>query len=565
MKVDLKILILEDDDQDADLLNRELEKSGLNYKSLIVETKAAFEDALLTFNPDLILSDYSLPSFNAITAFSIKQTKLPHIPFIIVSGVIGEENAVDLIKKGVTDYVSKDKLFSLIPKINRAIKDSEDWKEKQITAEKLKIQAAALLVANKELAFQKEEKEKRSTELIIANKELVYQKERLNLVHKLEVYQIELELQNEELKLARERAETIAQKYTSLYDFAPIGYFILSKEGKILDLNLAGAKILGKDRSSLKKKLFDRFIPEKGHSTFNLYLEKAFQSKTNEMFEMFIMGSGDSPMFAQLTAIVEDEHPDQLLITVMDITARKKAELEIEEAANRMNVLNSQKDMFFSIIAHDLRNPFNAIIGYTELLLMEIRSKNYHSVEEFAEIVLNSSKRAMDLLTNLMEWARSQTGRLIYNPMHIGLLDVVNEVTDMIDQIGRQKDVTIRKDISNDIEILADKDMIATVIRNLVSNAVKFTKPGGEIIIYTEQTPTSITLCVKDNGIGIAKDNLEKLFRIDAGYTSKGTKNEKGTGLGLILCKEFVEKHGGEIWAETEKDLGSTFFVSLPR
>ena len=389
--------------------------------------------------------------------------------------------------------------------------------------------------------------------------------ELLRVVHELEVYQIELELQNEELKLARERSETIAQKYTSLYDFAPIGYFTLSKEGKILDLNLFGAKMFGKNRSALKEKLFGRFIPEKGHSTFNLYLEKAFQSKTKEVIEMLVSGSGDSPMFAKLTGIVEEENPDQCLLTVVDITDRKKSELELEEAAKRMNALNTQKDLLFSIIGHDLRSPFSAIIGYCELLMMEVRSKNYESVEEFSGIVLDSSKKAMELLANLMEWAESQTGRLIYNPTRIALRDAVNEVTDMFNQIARQKDITIRKEIPNEMEILADKDMIATVIRNLVSNAVKFTKTGGEINIYTEEASNSITLCVKDSGVGMAIHDLEKLFRVDVTFTTLGTKNEKGTGLGLILCKEFVEKHEGKIWAETEKDLGSTFYVSLPR
>ncbi len=389
--------------------------------------------------------------------------------------------------------------------------------------------------------------------------------ELLRVVHELEVYQIELELQNEELKLARERSETIAQKYTSLYDFAPIGYFTLSKEGKILDLNLIGAKMLGKDRSALKEKIFGLFVPEQDQPKFHLYLEKAFQSKTSEMIEMHLSGSGDSSMFAKLIGVVEEEHPDQCLLTVLDVTARKKVELELEEAANRMTVMNAQKDMLFSIIGHDLRNPFTAILGYCELLVMDVQSKDYRSVEEFAGIILASSKKAMDLLTNFMEWAESQTGRLIYNPKLMGLGDVVNEVTELFDQIAHQKNITIKKDIAIGIKISADRDMIATVIRNLVSNAVKFTMPGGEIIIYTEQTPHSITICVKDYGVGIPKHNLEKLFKIDASFTTLGTKKEKGSGLGLILCKEFVEKHGGEIWAETEKDLGSTFYVSLPR
>jgi PAS domain S-box-containing protein len=387
----------------------------------------------------------------------------------------------------------------------------------------------------------------------------------LRLVHELEVHQIELELQNEELKLARERSESIAHKYTSLYDFAPIGYFTLSSEGKILELNLMGSKMLGKDRSFLKNKSFGRFIQEKELPSFNQFLENAFKSEGKQATDIMVMGIGSPPIHAQLTAIVEEDQLDHCLLIVMDITDRKKAEIELEEVVKQLHILNSQKDMFFSIIAHDLKNPFNAIIGYSELLRMEIRQNDYKAAEEFAEIILESSIRAMDLLGNLMQWAKSQTGRIIFDPKRIVLNEVVNEVTEMFDQIAIQKDVTIKNEISNEIEVLADKDMLATIVRNLVSNAVKFTHSGGEILIYTKGDPDKVILAVRDNGIGINQHDLAKLFRIDATFSSIGTKNEKGTGLGLILCKEFVEKHGGKIWADTGTGVGSTFFVSFPR
>ena len=168
----LKILVLEDNQNDADLLHRELKKSGLSFTSEIVKTREEFENALQSFNPDIILSDYSLPAFDAVTAFHIKQKKSPHIPFIIVSGIIGEENAVELIKDGVTDYAPKNKLFTIAQKIRRALKDMEERKEKIIIAQKLERQAAELIIANKELVFQNDEKEKRAAELISANKEL---------------------------------------------------------------------------------------------------------------------------------------------------------------------------------------------------------------------------------------------------------------------------------------------------------------------------------------------------------------------------------------------------------
>ncbi|GAC1302007.1 MAG: hypothetical protein NVSMB24_05850 [Mucilaginibacter sp.] len=195
----LKILIIEDNETDADLLNRELKRSRLSFISKVVQTRREYEKALHNFNPDIILSDYSLPAFDAATAFAIKQTIFPDIPFIIVSGIIGEENAVALIKIGVTDYAPKDKLFALIPKINRALKESQDRKEKSIIDDELKKQTAALVIANNKLIFQNDEKESRASELVIANNELIFQNgEKENRAAELHIANIELAFQNDE-------------------------------------------------------------------------------------------------------------------------------------------------------------------------------------------------------------------------------------------------------------------------------------------------------------------------------------------------------------------------------
>jgi signal transduction histidine kinase len=173
MTAELKILILEDNPVDADLIDRQLKKSGLTFMSEIVHTRKNYEDALRNFKPEIILSDYSLPGFDALTAFRIKQNKFPHIPFIIVSSVIGEENAVELVKNGVTDYTPKNNLFSLAQKITRAIKDAEESKEKKRIAEELAKQTAELITVNKQLLFQNEENERRAAELNVINKELL--------------------------------------------------------------------------------------------------------------------------------------------------------------------------------------------------------------------------------------------------------------------------------------------------------------------------------------------------------------------------------------------------------
>ncbi|RYD75321.1 MAG: response regulator [Sphingobacteriales bacterium] len=172
MNSEIKIIIIEDNENDAFLIHRELKKSGIEYAYVVVQTKAEFEKALKEFDADLILSDYSLPAFDAVSAFNIKQEIFPLLPFIIVSGIIGEENAVELIKIGVTDYVPKDNLITLSSKIKRALKDVSASQEKIIIDEKLRVQTAELIIANMELAVQIKEKEARTAELIKANKEL---------------------------------------------------------------------------------------------------------------------------------------------------------------------------------------------------------------------------------------------------------------------------------------------------------------------------------------------------------------------------------------------------------
>ena len=240
-----------------------------------------------------------------------------------------------------------------------------------------------------------------------------------------------------------------------------------------------------------------------------------------------------------------------------DITENKNNELKLME-------LNATKDKFFSIIAHDLKNPLSSIIGFSEYLLEALNEKDFEQIEKFVAIILQSSKKAMNLLMNLMEWAQSQTGRIEYNPQNLEIVDFLNESILLYDDIAKQKSITIKMELPENLIVFADKSMISTVFRNLISNAVKYTMPGGEVIISAVKRKSEIIFSVADNGIGIPKNSIEKLFRIDQSYSTKGTNNEKGTGLGLILCKEFIEKSNGKIWVESEFGTGTTFYFSLP-
>jgi PAS domain S-box-containing protein len=247
-----------------------------------------------------------------------------------------------------------------------------------------------------------------------------------------------------------------------------------------------------------------------------------------------------------------------------DITDKKNADIQIKNQNEELHKLNATKSKFFSIIAHDLKSPFNSIMGFSEILVTQSRKKNYNDVVKYAEIILLSSRRAINLLTNLMEWARTQTGQIKFCPKRFDLTAFMLEATQMFDDIAGQKKIEIKKEIREGASVFADQEMVNTVLRNLISNAIKFTKPGGKITISVQEEKNECIVAVKDNGIGIPNAQINKLFRIDKSYSTRGTANETGTGLGLILCKEFVEKHHGKIWVESEERKGSTFYFTLP-
>ena len=248
----------------------------------------------------------------------------------------------------------------------------------------------------------------------------------------------------------------------------------------------------------------------------------------------------------------------------IDVTDQKLAEFKLIESEAQLRELNATKDKFFSIIAHDLKSPFNSIIGFSNLLIRQIEEKDYASIEKYAGIIQNSSQQAMDLLMNLLEWSRSQTGRIGYTPEKIDISTSINKVAELFLALAQQKSITIYLETSSNLSFFADKAMINTILRNLISNAIKFTNVGGEISISAKQMLNDLVVSVSDNGVGMDEKSISMLFRIDQNHTTLGTNEEKGTGLGLLLCKEFVEKHGGKIWVESFPGKGSKFHFSIP-
>jgi signal transduction histidine kinase len=226
--------------------------------------------------------------------------------------------------------------------------------------------------------------------------------------------------------------------------------------------------------------------------------------------------------------------------------------------------LNSDKNRFISILAHDLRSPFSGLLGLSEVLIEDIRKLNTDEIEDIANNINKSAKSSFKLLENILSWARAKQGKIPFDPQILNFTNNCEDAIDVLNPIAKAKNITIDFSTGDHINVFADVDMFKAVLRNLVSNAIKFTNAGGTISITANQTDSNITISVSDNGIGIAPHNLLKLFEMAEVSTTKGTAEETGTGLGLLLCKEFVEKHGGKIWVESEVGKGSDFKFTLP-
>jgi len=262
-----------------------------------------------------------------------------------------------------------------------------------------------------------------------------------------------------------------------------------------------------------------------------------------------------------------------VLVILRSLLQKRKANLilaaqkkEIKTFAKELEIANKTKDKFFSIIAHDLKSPFNAIIGLSEVLFRKHQEFTEEKLKELLKMINSSSITAYQLLENLFTWARSQSGKIQYIPEKLSLKKVVSEVMDGCKGAANKKEIKlVTKMIENDI-VFVDQNMIDTILRNLVFNAIKFTHKNGEVIVSSEKGKDNnlVYVSVDDNGVGIRKEKIKDLFRIDKNTTTKGTEEERGTGLGLLLCKEFVEKNGGKIWVESIVGKGSTFKFTLP-
>jgi signal transduction histidine kinase len=237
---------------------------------------------------------------------------------------------------------------------------------------------------------------------------------------------------------------------------------------------------------------------------------------------------------------------------------------QINTQSKELKELVATKDKLFSIIAHDLKSPFNTMLGFSDLMIENIKGNGPESSNQYIHAINSTARQTLILLENLLNWSYTQTGQIEFKPEKLKLSRIIHDITEMLKLSATIKNISLNYLNKEEIFIYADHNMLTTILRNLVSNAIKFTESGGKVDISAFPVLNQIEITIADDGVGINEDTLAKLFNIDTTITTKGTANENGSGLGLILCKEFVELHRGKIYVESIVGKGSKFVVSLP-
>lgn len=379
-----------------------------------------------------------------------------------------------------------------------------------------------------------------------------------------------------EKKMIEQSIKESEIKYRTLFENLSQGIFYQSASGQVTEANEAALKMFGLTRNQfIGKDSYDEYwkVVNEEHQTLppeehpSMLALKTGLPVYNRTIGVYI------PKLDKYNWIIfnamplskpGEKYPEQVFVSMQNITSRKLAEEALKENEDRLRELNATKDKFFSVIAHDLKSPFHSIIGFSEILKSESRNLDISEVESYASIIYESASQTLKLLENLLDWARTQQGAITFNRRQLLLFEALNDTLNLVGEQARKKNISLVNQIHEKLIVHADVNMLKAVFRNLLTNAIKFTVSGGSVYITAEETEDEVRVSVTDTGIGISEENIKKLFDIGTSYTMRGTEKEKGTGLGLVICKEFIEKHGGRIRVESEEGKGSTFLFSLP-
>ncbi len=411
----------------------------------------------------------------------------------------------------------------------------------------------------------------------LAEEELKQNETRLRSL--VDIFQFDIDSVNEILDLTLEKSIQLTKSkigYIYFYDEQTKDFTLFSwskdvmKDCKILDSRLTyqlqNTGVWGEAVRQRKPIMLNDFhAPHKlkkgypeGHATLNKFLTVPVFSNYNIVAVAGVANKETDYNEADIL------HLTLLMNSVWKVIERKNMEIALKEKNRELLELNLDKDRFVSILAHDLKSPFNSILGYLNLLCKNIRKYDIDKIENQINIISSSAQNTFNLLESILMWAHTQSGKIKFEPQQLNFINVYNDIIKSLKLNAENKKIAINYSSNEEIIVFADLNMLSTVLRNLISNAIKFTNSGGQVNVYAVKMPSGIEISVQDNGVGIEPENLSKLFDYSQIYTTNGTNNEKGTGLGLVLCKEFVEKHDGKIWLQSKVGKGTEFKFTIP-
>jgi PAS domain S-box-containing protein len=372
-----------------------------------------------------------------------------------------------------------------------------------------------------------------------------------------------------ERKIIEESLKQSEEKYRQLIENSHDIIYMLLPDGTFTFVSPAWTRLLGHPIDQVFGHSFQEFVHPDDIPGCLAWLKNGLESDQRQKGVEYRVKHLDGSWRWHISSAMPFKDKNGIIVrfegTARDITDRKIAEEEIKLKNKELLLINSEKDKFFSIIAHDLRSPFNAFIGLTQIMAEELSTLSMNEIQVYAESMKNSASNLYRLLENLLNWSKIQQGLIPFNAEILRLLPIVEESMLMLLEAAKNKNIEISLNIPNDIKVSADENMLNAIIRNLVSNAIKFTPKGGKInLSASENGENYVEITIKDTGIGMTDDMIENLFKLDVNTNRPGTDGEASTGLGLILCKEFIEKHKGKLWVKCNGDKGCTFWFTIP-
>lgn len=647
---DMKIIVVEDDDNQLLVIEDSLRKLGFE----VISTMLGEEGISLYKSTDngLLLLDYNLPDMNGFDVIDTLRKEGYKVEFITMTAFGNENVAVEMMKRGARDYIVKDLNFlDFLPSVVLNTVDRILTERKLIASEQALKEAQeryyhlfensldAIFFADKEgniqacnnsmlilLGYTKNEIFEISFKDLFAN-----YTDRMGFFTEIEnngyVKNYEAQLINKNGQIlsclisgnirkdsfgkktgyegiihditARKRAEMkLAEseaKYRSLFERIPLGLYITTPDGRFIDGNQELLKMLELNSKDELYKIDGKslYFNLADHDRWLQNIEKnnvvyaELQMRTPSGKILWVQDSARAVRNLNgniqfIEGVLKDitekklyEEEREKLIAELKSSKSKIEELaneimdlnyELIVSAEQLKNINHSKDKLFSIIAHDLKSPFTGFMGLTEVISKDIDDLTKEEIVVMADAMNSSAKNIYELLINLLEWSRLQGGLIELNIEPLNLKRNIDVNLNLSKHQADKKQISLINEVDESLYVLSDKNLLNTLLRNLISNAVKFTNINGYVKLYIQNVTTKeVTFCVEDNGIGMDEEALNSLFRIEKHYTTLGTNNEKGTGLGLILCKELLDKLNGHISVESQKGVGTKFFITLPK